>query len=215
MLTNRTSSPAQQVQTEERRNPPRERKKPGYLSDYVTDDKKDQLLMNIDYCYRLVCNVPLTFREAVASNDSKEWINAMAAEMQSLRDNETFTLTSLPEGKEAVGGRLVYAIKNNIDGSYKYKARYVAKGYSQKMGVDYEETFSPTANLTSIRVLMQKAAQDNQVLHQMDVKTAYLHAPIDCEIFMERPEGFEVKTRKDLVYKLNKSLYGLKQSGRN
>lgn len=210
-----TSSQAQPVQTEERRNPPRERKKPGYLSDYVTDDKEDKLLMNIDYCYRLLCNVPLTFREAVASNESKEWIDAMEDEMQSLRENDTFTLTSLPEGKEAVGGRWVYAIKNDVDGSNKYKARYVAKGYSQKMGVNYEETFSPTANLTSIRVLMQKAAQDNLILHQMDVKTAYLHAPLDYEIFIEQPEGFEVETRKNLVYKLNKSLYGLKQSGRN
>lgn len=209
------SSQAQPVQTEERCNPPRERKKPGYLRDYVSDDKEDQLLMNIVYCYRLVCNVPLTFREAVASNKYNEGIDEMEEEMQSLRENNTFTLTSLPEGKEAVGGRCVYAIKNDVDLSNKYKARYAAKGYSQKMGVDYEETFSPTANLTSIRVLMQKAAQDNLILHQIDVKTAYLHAPIDCEIFMEQPEGFEVKTRKNLVDKLNKSRYGLKQSGRN
>lgn len=57
----------------------------------------------------------------------------------------------------------------NVDGSEKYKARYVAKGYSQKMGVDYDETFSHTANMTSVRVLMQKAAQENLILHQMDV----------------------------------------------
>ena len=73
----------------------------------------------------------------------------------------------------------MYAIKTNADGSDKYKARYVAKGYSQEMGVDYSETFSPTANMTSVRVLMQKAAHDHLILHQMDVKTAYLHAPID------------------------------------
>lgn len=141
----------------------------------------------------------------------------MDDEMQSLKENNTFTLTNLPEGKKAVGGRWVYAIKKNIDGSEKYKARYVAKGYSQKMGVDYEETFSPTANLTSIRVLMQKAAQENLILHQMDVKTAYLNAPIDCEIYMEQPEGFEVKSSNNekLVCKLERSLYGLKQSGRN
>lgn len=116
-----------------------------------------------------------------------------------------------------MGGRWVYAIKKNIDGSEKYKARHVAKGYSQKMGVDYEDTFSPTANLTSIRVLMQKAAQENLILHQMDLKTAYLNAPIDCEIYMEQPEGYEVKSDIDgkLVCKLQKSLYGLKQSGRN
>lgn len=71
--------------------------------------------------------------------------------------------------------------------------------------------------MTSVHSLMQLAAQYDLDLHQMDVKTAYLHAPIDCEVCMEQPEGFEVKsdTGEKLVCKLNKSLYGLKQSGRN
>ncbi len=123
----------------------------------------------------------------------------------------------MPPGKQAVGGKWVYALKSDIDGSDKYKARYVAKGYSQKPGTDYEETFSPTADMTSVRVIMQKAAQEDLVLHQMDVKTAYLHAPIDCELYIEQPEGYEKKseTGEKLVCKLQKSLYGLKQSGRN
>ena len=71
--------------------------------------------------------------------------------------------------------------------------------------------------MTSIRVLMQLAAQHDLILHQMDVKTAYLNAPIDCEIYLDQPEGFQIENKdgKRLVYKLNKSLYGLKQSGRN
>ncbi|KAM9799552.1 uncharacterized protein ACBT44_015894 isoform 2-T2 [Syngnathus typhle] len=73
---------------------------------------------------------------AVASDKAKEWVKAMDEEMHSLKENNTFTLTNLPEGKKAVGGRWVYAIKTDVDGSEKYKARYVAKGYSQKMGVD-------------------------------------------------------------------------------
>jgi len=113
-----------------------------------------------------------------------------------------------------VGGRWVYSIKGDIDGHDKHKARFVAKGYSQRAGIDYGETFSPTANLTSIRVLMQKAAQEDLILHQMDVKTAYLHAPIDRDIYMEQPEGY-VKEGEKLVCKLKKSIYGLKQSGRN
>ena len=88
----------------------------------------------------------------------------------------------------------------------------MAKGYSQTKGVDYNETFLPTAYMTSIRVLMQLAAQHDLILHQMDVKTAYLNAPIDCEIYLDQIEN---KDGKRLVYKLNKSLYGLKQSGRN
>ena len=204
-----------------KRYPDRVRRKPHYLRDnvsmYASDEETDQVQSNIDYCYRVTCNIPVSFNEAISSDKSKEWVNAMDEEMQSLKENNTFTLTNLPEGKKAVGGRWVFALKKNIDGSEKYKARYVAKGYSQKMGVDYEETFSPTANLTSVRVLMQKAAQENLILHQMDVKTAYLNAPIDCEIYMEQPEGYEIKssTKEKLVCKLERSLYGLKQSGRN
>ncbi len=199
------------------RYPKRNRRAPQYLTDYVPDvECDDQILTNVDYCYR-VCDVPQTFKEAMSSNESQMWAKAMEEEINSLQENDTFTLTTLPEGKQAVGGRWVYAIKNNTDETKSFKARYVAKGYSQVMGVDYKETFSPTANITSIRALMQMAAQYDLDLHQMDVKTAYLHAPIDCEIYMEQPEGFEVRLDlgDKLVCRLNKSLYGLKQSGRN
>lgn len=147
------------------------------------------------------------------STNSKQWVRAMDEEIQSLKENNTFTLTTLPKGKKTVGGKWVYSIKTDIDGKDKYKARFVAKGYSQKMGIDYGETFSPTANLTSVRVLLQKAGQENMLIHQMDVKAAYLHAPIDYEVYTDQQEGYE--EGEGLVCKLEKSLYGLKQSGRN
>lgn len=145
------------------------------------------------------------------------WEAAMKEEMNSLTENNTFTLCTFPEGKNSVGIRWVYAIKESSIGAKTFKARYVAKGYSQVSGVDYHETFAPTADLTSVRVLMQTAAQHVLILHQMDVKTAYLSASIDCEIYMDQAEGFEFPSVSEgkLVYKLNKSLYGLKQSGRN
>lgn len=196
------------------RYPTRERKPPGYLRDYTPEDTDDDNTFNsVDYCYR-VCGVPLNFKEAMISTESGKWKKAMDEEMESLEDNQTFTLTKLPEGRETAGGRWVYSIKNDIDGHDQYKARFVAKGYCQRAGIDYGETFSPTANLTSIRVVMQKAAQDDLILHQMDVKTGYLHAPIDRDIYMEQPEGYEKEGEK-LVCKLEKSIYGLKQSGRN
>ena len=202
--------------------PTRERKAPAHLSDYVTgsdfeDDDDDQVMSSIDYCYK-VSAFPQNYKEAIQSPESEHWKNAMEDEINSLKENNTFTLTTLPEGRKIVGGRWVYTVKENPNDPNKtYKARYVAKGYSQVKGVDYEDTFAPTANFTSIRILMQLAAQYDLILHQMDVKTAYLNAPIDCEIFMEQPEGFEVHSscNEVLVYKLNKSLYGLKQSGRN
>src|SRR4029434_2588884 len=88
-------------------------------------DALNQAQINIDYCYRMVCNVPQTFRDAVTSSNSREWVDAMD-EMKALRNN-TFTLTTLPEGKKAVGGRWMYTLKTNVDGSDKYKARYVTK----------------------------------------------------------------------------------------
>ena len=111
----------------------------------------------------------------------------------------------------------MYATKLDVDGNIKHKARYVAKGYSQKENVDYRETFSPTAHMTSVRMLMQAVVDNDMIAHQMDVKTAYLNAPIDCELYIEQPEGYDVQNKVDrkLVWKLEKSLYRLKQSGRN
>ena len=131
--------------------------------------------------------------------------------------NDTYELTCLPQGREAVGGRWVYAAKLGHNNEEKFKARYVAKGYSQLPGIDYQEIFSPTARITSIRVLAQLAVQHILTIHQMDVKSAYLNAPIDCEIYVQQPEGFVVRgdDGEKLVRKLKKSLYGLKQSGRN
>lgn len=195
------------------RYPTRERKRPEYLKDYteVDSDEDDSTLISMDYCYRAVSGIPLTFKELMASTESERWKKAMDEEMQSLEEDHTFTLTTLPEGRKTVGGRWVYAIKKDSNGHDKYKARFVAKGYSQRAGVDYGETFSPTANLTSVRVAMQKATEENLILHQMDVKTAYLHASID--IYMEQPEGYK-KKGENLVCMLEKSTYGMKQSGR-
>ena len=116
-----------------------------------------------------------------------------------------------------MGGKWVYVIKESADGTSHFKARYVAKSYSQEKDIDYNETFTLTTQMTSVRVLMLLAAQHDLIIHQMDVKSAYLNAPIDCEVYLEQANGYEIsgKDGAKLVYKLNKSLYGLKQSGRN
>ena len=192
--------------------PQRVRARPAHFDDFETDFNGQ---VGVDFCYRVgVC--PRSYTEALKSEKSVQWQEAMNEEMRSLEENETFTLTSLPKDRQVVGGKWVYAIKENANGDETYKARYVAQGFSQKEGTDYHETFSPTANMTSIRTVMQIAAQNDLILHQMDVKTAYLNAPIDCEIYMEQPDGFRKNgvNGEKLVYKLNKSLYGLKQSGR-
>ena len=200
-----------------RRYPVRERRPPEYFYSVAGDEINDHnaVNVNVDFCYS-IRDLPQSYTEAVHSPDSQNWRNAMDEEMHSLKENDTFTLTPLPEGKQTVGGRWVYAVKESADGTLTHKARYVAKGYSQTKDIDYFETYAPTTQMTSVRVLMQLAAKLDLTVHQLDVKTAYLNAPIDCEIYLEQAEGYEVPRKdKKLVYKLNKSLYGLKQSGRN
>ena len=210
--TGEGSSKNQSEQISEPRYPTRERTKPEYFEEY----QNDKLNSTVDFFYK-VLDVPESYSEAVSSTDRSKWQKAMEEEMQALKENDTFDLTITPKDRTVVGGRWVYAIKPGPNNEKKYKARFVAKGYSQIPGLDYDETFSPTAKMSSIRILMQLAVEHKLIVHQMDVKTAYLNAPIDCELFVEQPEGFTVESEdgQPLVCKLKKSLYGLKQSGRN
>ena len=194
--------------------PDRERNKPKYLDDYVTCVSEQNDLF-VDYCY--VCDTPQNYSQAINCENVKDWCDAMNSEIESLKQNKVFEITRLPPGKSLIGGKWVYTTKVDAEGNSKCKARYVAKGYAQREDIDYTETFSPTAHMTSVRMLVQNAVDNDMSVHQMDVKTAYLNAPIDCELYIEQPQGYEV-TRENgdkLVWKLEKSLYGLKQSGRN
>ena len=171
---------------------------------------------NIDYCFKSsTVIIPKSYKQALASPDAQRWKLSMDEEIKALQDNNTFSVVELPNGRTLVGDRWVYAIKSGPDGGDVFKTRYVAKGYSQVYGSDYFDTFSPTAKMTSVRILMQYAVEKEFVIHQLDVKTAYLNAPIDCECFMTQPEGYIQPGNEHFVCKLNKSLYGLKQSSRN
>ncbi|RUS71344.1 hypothetical protein EGW08_020887 [Elysia chlorotica] len=190
----------------------RVRAKPKYLEDYVANVELDERVnVALHYCYGM--NVPKTFDDAMNCEDSEMWKKAMDVEMSALRENDTYELTTLPPGKDIVGGKWAFAVKDNQNDAPTFKARFIAKGYSQTQDIDYEETFSPTAHMSSLRALMQISVQNNMIINQMDMKSAYLNAPIDYEIYVKQPEGYE--NCEKLVLRLNKSLYGLKQSGRN
>ncbi len=96
----------------------------------------------------------------------------------------------------------------------KYKARLVAKGYAQTYGIDYEETYSPVAKMTTVRAIIAMAAAKGWSLHQMDVKNAFLHGDLQEEVYMEQPPGYVDQTHPNLVCRLKKALYGLKQAPR-
>ena len=210
---NINSSDLNNDESKERRYPKRNRKPPVHLNDYDLNNEKD-VVNFVDYFYLL--NIRVSYDDAMKSDDSLKWKFAMVDEIKSLKLNGTYTLVDLPENCKLVGGKWVYNIKGDPDNPT-CKVRYVAKGYSQTYGIDYFETFSSTTRMESIRVLMQLAVNYILFVHQMDVKSAYLPAPIDCDVYVAQPKGYEVlnENGKPVVFKLNKSLYGLKQSGRN
>lgn len=155
---------------------------------------------------------PRSFEEASLK---EEWCQAMQVEMEALYRNETWELVSKPDGVKPVSCKWVYKLKQKADGSVeRCKARLVARGFSQEYGVNFEETFSPVAKLTTVRVLLAVAACRQWELTQMDVNNAFLYGELDHVIYMDQPSGFVSQDRPDYVCKLKKAIYGLKQSPR-
>lgn len=154
---------------------------------------------------------PKTFKQAVSSDDKEEWMNAMKDELNSLQQTGTYELADLPEDKRAIGCKWVFKRKRENE-SIRYKARLVAKGFSQKFGEDYDEVFAPVARAPTIRLLLSMAGKLKLHVKQFDVKTAFLNGKLDEEIFMTQPEGFKTN---DQVFRLKKSIYGLKQAARS
>eukprot|EP00253_Pinus_taeda_P036695 PITA_36695 len=123
---------------------------------------------------------PQTYSEA---KGTPEWEQAMDIEFQSLQKNHTWTLSDLPEGKKPISCKWVYKVKYKANGTLdKYKARLVARGFSQKEGIDYEETFAPTAKMSTIQLLLALAAQFKWKVHQMHVKSAFLNGDLQEEV---------------------------------
>ena len=159
---------------------------------------------------------PTTYRKAILDIDSAKWQDAMKFEMDSVHDNQVWDLIVLPEGFNPIGCKWVYKRKRGLDGKVEtFKARLVAKGYTQRPGVDYDETFSPVAMLKSIRIMLAIAAYLDFEIWQMDVKTAFLNGFLEEDIYMEQPEGFMSDENANKVCKLKKSIYGLKQTSRS
>jgi len=178
----------------------RESKKPKRYSRYAI------------YMKKIIEVGPSNFEEVVTH---QEWKDSMNEEYQSTMKNGVWEIVLRPEDKSIVTSKWIYKIKHVEYGSIdKSKSRFVARGFSQQEGIDYEETFSPTSRYTTIRSLVPLATSMGWNFHQMDVKTAFLNGTIDEEVYIEQPLGFEVKDIKVYAYRLKKALYGLKQAPR-
>ena len=159
-----------------------------------------------DFIIYLAENTPTTIAEAYSSIDADLWKEAVQSEMDSIMSNGTWEVVDRPYGDKPVGCKWVFKKKMRHDGTVeKYKARLVAKGYTQKEGEDYFDTYSPVARLTTIRVLISLAASHGLLIHQMDVKTAFLNGELEEEIYMDQPDGFVAKGQEGKVCKLLKS----------
>jgi hypothetical protein len=155
---------------------------------------------------------PTCFKEAITR---QEWKDSMMEEYTSIMKNDVWEIVPRPKNKSIVSSKWIYRIKHATDGNIdKYKARFVAQGFSQKEGVDYDETFSLVARYTSIRAIMSIATHMGWRIHQMDVKTSFLNGKIEEEVYLEQPHSFEVHNMANHVCRLKKALYGLKQAPR-
>jgi len=124
----------------------------------------------------------------------------MEQEYESIIRNNTWELVELPKGKQTIGCKWLYKPKINADGTMdKLKYRLVANGYSQNEGIDYEDTFSPVAKLNTIKMLIALATNKHWIIHQLDVKSAFLNGELKEEVYLEKTQGFFQKGKENLV----------------
>ncbi|KAK1613636.1 hypothetical protein QYE76_019153 [Lolium multiflorum] len=156
--------------------------------------------------------VPTTFRQAM---QDPQWRASMSAEYQALIDNNTWSLVPRPLRANVVTGKWIFLQKFHSDGTLaRNKARWVVRGYSQRPGIDYEETFSPVVKPATIRLVLHIAVSGSWPIRQLDVKNAFLHGSLEEVVYCQQPPGFVDASRPDHVCRLHKSLYGLKQAPR-
>ena len=167
-----------------------------------------------EHAFISVSDDPDTLEAALASEHAEDWQQAIEDEIKSLEQNNTWEYANLPPGRKAIPCKWVFKTKTDATGNIeRRKARLVAKGFLQIHGVDFDETYAPTAKYASIRLLLSIAATADLEIHHIDVKNAYLHADLKEEIYMNSPPGQQAPEGK--VLRLRKALYGLKQGGKS
>ena len=156
----------------------------------------------VDYDIEEVID-PVTFLDAVHSPHYDKWNIAMKEEMLSMSNNDVWELVEMPKNFKPIGCKWVFKTKKDAKGKIeRFKARLVVKGYTQKEGVDYTDTFSPVSSKDSFRIIMALTAHFNLELHQMDVKIAFLNGDLYEEVYMQQSEGFVVDGKENMLCRL-------------
>lgn len=184
---------------------------PDFLTSFLVELKDVDELDESFVCLQMLEEDPKTYEEAMSSIDANFWKDAINSELESIRSNLTWELVDLPKGSKIIGCRWIFKRKFKTDGTIeRFKARLVVKGFKQKFGEDFFYTYSPVTKITTIRTLFALASMYNLIIHQMDVKTAFLNGELEEEIYMMQPPGFVVPGQEHKVCRLKKSLYGLR-----
>jgi hypothetical protein len=164
----------------------------------------------------LVPMEPKTYLQATKSLQANQWMEAMQQEYNSLIHNGTWSLIDLPASRNAMQNKWVFKLKMATDSNVaQFKARLIAKGFSQREGINYSEAFSPIIKFDSIRTIMSIVATNNLMVKQFDIETAFLYNDIEEQIYMHQPTGFTNPVHPQKVCLMQKSLYVLEQSACN
>ncbi|CAI7807405.1 unnamed protein product [Closterium sp. NIES-53] len=157
---------------------------------------------------------PRSYAEAIEGPYSSQWQAAMDAETTSWKSTGTYVDEVPPPGANIVSGMWIFRVKRPPGSPPAFKARYVARGFSQRQGVDFFQTFSPTPKMTTLRVLLHVAAQRDYELHSLDFSTAFLQGSLHEEIWLRRPRGFTGSFPAGTQWSLRRPVYGLRQAPR-
>ncbi|KAI7959894.1 hypothetical protein MJO29_004962 [Puccinia striiformis f. sp. tritici] len=187
----------------------------GNFEDELTVQAQDSLVNNLIHLIPEFSsiNIPNTYKQAMKDSFAPEWTKAIRAELDNLQDLEVWVVDYVPAGTSVMKARWVFARKTTSAGEFdKFKARYVAKGYTQIAGKHFGGTFAPTATFISFRLILTISAKNSWPIHSFDFVAAYLNSPIDEELWVEAPEGLNVLPGQ--ACRLKKALYGTKQAAR-
>ncbi|CAI7773309.1 unnamed protein product [Closterium sp. NIES-54] len=155
---------------------------------------------------------PLSYAEAITGPYFSQWQAAIDAKMASWKSTGTYVDKVPPPGANIVDGMWIFKVKRPPGSPPAFKARYVARGFSQRQGVDYFQTFSPTPQMTTLRVLLHVAAQHDYELHSLDFSTTFLQGSLHKEIWLRRPPGFTRTFLAGTQWSLHRPVYGLRQA---